>query len=143
MRHHVRLVVLIRKRLDWLHPQDCHVFRHRVAGGLIVLHRNQLVGVLDPKNLQHLPVELWQVVNLRSPLGQLQRRLILHDPLRHRCGVGIADRDHLNYVVVGLLRQPVPTLWGVGIIRRHEVADDLLKQLKFHPQAGMDTSLHR
>ena len=113
MRHQMRFVVLISKRFNRLTTKDIHVLRHRVLRFLIPRQCNQFVCVLDTQHFQHLPMELRQVINLRGTLGQLNSRLVLHDPLRHRSGVWITDRNYLYRVVVSLLDRPVPTFRGV------------------------------
>ena len=85
----MRLVVLVDKRLDRLHVHDVHVLRDRIDWLLIFFDRDDLLDVTQPQHLQHLPVQLGQVVELRSALRELKHCLVLNDPLRHRRRVGI------------------------------------------------------
>ena len=139
---HVRFMVLIDKRLGWLTRQESHVFADRIAWLLIVFHWNKVFRILDTKNLQHLPVELWKVVNLRGTLRQLDGRLILHDPLGHSGRIWITDRDHFDDVVVCLFNLSVPAVWCVRVAGGGVIADDRLEQLKLHPQACMHPRLY-
>lgn len=97
------LVILLKERLHRLAHHDVHVLGHRIHRLHVILHRDNLVGVLHAQNLDHLTVQVREVVYLRSGLGQLMHSLILHNPLRHRGRVGVRDRDHLNLIVVRLL----------------------------------------
>ena len=126
----VGFVILVDKRFGWLSVEECHVFADWIFWGLIVFRRNQFVCVGDTQHLNHLAVELGQVVDLRGLSGQLHHSLILHDPLRHRAGVGIRDRDHLDHVVIRLLGLAVTFNWIVVVLLRGVVADDLFEQFK-------------
>ena len=86
-------------------------------------------------------MQLRQVVDLRSALSQLERSLVLHDPLRHRGRVGITDRDDLNQIVVGLFNCAITTFRRVSVVRRQEVTDDLLQELELHAKRCMDAGL--
>jgi hypothetical protein len=99
----VSLMVLLHERLDRFARQNVLVLLHWVRRRLVVLYRHQLVGVLDTQHLNHLTVKKGQVIQLRCTLGQLQHCLVLHDFLRHGCGVGVGHRDNVHHVVVGTL----------------------------------------
>ena len=74
--------------------------------------------------------------------GQLNHSLILHDPLGHRAGVRVTDRNHLNDVVISLLGLAVPTLGVVLILAGRIVPDDSLEQFEFLLHGVMDTGLN-
>ena len=102
------IVILEDERLCRLAIEEAHVLADRVLGLDVVVDRNQLVGVLNAQNFKHLAVQLGQVVNLRRTLGQLNGRLVLHDPLRHGRAVRVGHRDHVHHVVVFLLDLAIP-----------------------------------
>ena len=136
-------MILIRKCLDRAPHQHVHVLGHGVLRFGVLRDRHQLLSVLDPQHLQHLPVQLGQVVNLRRTLSQLQCRLVLHDPLSHRGCVRVRDGQDLHHVVVRLLGEAVPARRRVLVVRWHVVADDPLQEFELHPQAGVGARLHR
>ena len=145
-RGHVHLnvggVVLVLERLDRLHVQDVHVLADGVAGLHVVVDGHELVSVLDAQHLDHLAVQLGQVINLRGLGGQLDHSLVLHDPLGHRGAVGVRHGDHVHHVVVLLERHAAAgdgleriRIWGV-------VADDALEELELLLHRVVHTRLH-
>ena len=126
----VRLVVLVYKRLDRLAVDDVHVLADRITwlAVVVVLERHELLGVLDPQHLKHLPVQVGHVVNLRRTLSQLDDRLILDDLLSHGRSVRVADGDDLDVVVVRLLGLAAAFLRLVGVAVGGVVADDTLEE---------------
>ena len=68
VRGDVCLVVLVREGLDRLGPQHVHVLGDGVLRLPVLGQLDDLVGVLDPQHLQHLPVQPGQVVDLRGLL---------------------------------------------------------------------------
>jgi hypothetical protein len=79
----VRVVILVDERLDGLANQHVHVLADGVGGLDVVLGRDELVRVLYAQHLDHLTVQLRQVVYLRRLLRHLQHSLVLHHALRH------------------------------------------------------------
>ena len=77
------VVVLMNKSLQRLSVKKVHVLRHRIAWFFLCGERYNFLCIIYTKNIQHLPVKLWQVIHLWSLLRQLQRCLILHNSLRH------------------------------------------------------------
>ena len=138
----VGVVVLVNERLGGLAIQERHVLRDRIAWLHVVLDWHQLVRVLHAQHLDHLAVELRQVINLGGLRGQLDDRLVLHDPLRHGGAVGIGHGDHVHHVVVFLLGLGVAALWGVGVLARGVVADDVLEELELLLHRVVHTRLH-
>ena len=112
----VRLVVLVEECLEWFALERGHVLCHRVFGFLIVRQGHELVCVLDAKHLQHLAVQLGQVVDVRGHLCHLDDRLVLHNPLAHSGRVGVAHRDDVNVFVILLLGAAVGFVWVVVIL---------------------------
>jgi hypothetical protein len=96
----VGFVVLVEERPDRLAREDRHVLGDRVHRLLLFRGRDDLADVLQPEDAQHLPVQLRHVVHLRRLGGELQRRLVLHHPLRHRRGVRVGDRQHVDPAVI-------------------------------------------
>ena len=139
----VSVVVLVDERLGRLAVEERHVLGHGVAGLHVVIDRHQLVSVLDAKHLNHLAVQLGQVINLRRALGQLDHSLVLHDPLGHGRAVGVGHGDHGHQIVVAALGFTVTgrrvervLLWGV-------VADDVAQQLELLLHGEVHPGLHR
>ena len=91
--HHVDLqvglVVLIIESLDRLAVHYVHVLRHRIDrlgfGGF----GHDPAGILDTQSVNHLTVQVGQIINLRGGLAKLEYRLILHDLLRHGGRIGV------------------------------------------------------
>ena len=54
MRLDMRLLVLPEISLDGLALEDVHILRNRIPRRNFVFQRNNLVWILDSKNLQHL-----------------------------------------------------------------------------------------
>ena len=104
MRRDVRLVVLVDKRRQWLPNKGVHVLADGVRRHRVVLDRYELVRVLYPEHLDHLPVQLRQVINLGGLRRHLQDGLILDYPLRHGGVVRVADRQHVYHEVVSAPR---------------------------------------
>ena len=130
MHSDVGIVVLIDERFDRLAIQERHVLADRITRLHIICDGHQLLCVLDTQNLQHLTVQLRQVINLWGTLCQLDRSLVLHDPLRHRCAVGIADRNNLHQSVVAALGPTVATGRVILIVLRCVVPNDRSQQLE-------------
>ena len=65
VRRNMRVVVLIDKRLHGFTLEHRHVLAYRITRLLVVLDRNQVLAILNTKYLDHLPVQVWQVVDLR------------------------------------------------------------------------------
>ena len=143
MRGDVRVMVLVNKRFDGLAVQERHVLAERVARLHVIVDGHQLVSVLDTQHLQHLAVQVRQVINLWGLLAELDRRLVLHDPLGHRGAVRIADRYDLHHVVVGLLGPHIPAVRGVRVILRGVLADDGFEEFELLAHAPVDPCLHR
>ena len=126
----VGIVVLVDECLRWGTVQERHVLANRVTRGHIILNWDELLSVLDAQDFQHLTVQLGQVIYLRCTLCQLNSRLVLHDPLRHRCAVGIGHGDNLNHVVVGALGAAVGTGWLVLVLIWGVVTNNLSQKLE-------------
>ena len=137
------LVVLIYERLEWLEVHRVHVLHDRIGWLLIILDWHQLGCVLDPQHLQHLPVKLGHVVNLRRSLGQLDHCLILHHPLRHGCRIGVGHGDDLHHVVVALLGMPHTLGRLVVILVIGVVPNDRREQFQLLFEGVVDPSLNR
>ena len=138
----VRLMVLLNERLDRLHRQQVLVLLHGVRGHHVVFNRHQLGGVLDAQHLDHLAVQQGQVVELRSSLSQLKCSLILHDLLRHRGCVRVADRDHLHHVVVRPLGLGSALFRLVAIVLGGVVGNDALEEFELLLHREVHPSLH-
>ena len=95
----VCFMILISESLDGLHVNYVHVFADRVFRHNLRADRNNLVYVLDTQSFQHLLVKLGQVIHLWGLLGELERSLILHNPLRHCRSVGVRNRNYINAVI--------------------------------------------
>ena len=76
-------MVLILERLDRLLLEDRHVLCNRIVRLDVFRQLDDFVSILDAKHLQHLPVQLAHVVQVRGLLRQLKGCLILHHTLRH------------------------------------------------------------
>ena len=142
MYRNVCFVVLVDERLRGLAIEERHVLRDRIARFLVVVHRHQLVGVLHAEHLNHLTVQMWEVINLRCALGQLDDRLVLHDPLSHGRTVGVRHGDNFYEVVVRLLRFTIATLGCVVVIFRGVVTDDFFEELELLLHRVVDPRLY-
>ena len=99
MRLDVGFVVLVQEGFYWLAINKGHVLADGVNGFHVVFHRHDTLGLLNPQNLNHLAVQEGHVIHVGRRGAELQGRLILHNPLRHRTGVGVGDRDNINTVI--------------------------------------------
>ena len=136
------IVILVDECLGWLPVEEGHVLADRIPWGLVIVHWNQLLCVLNPQNLNHLAVQIGQVIYLGGLSGQLNHGLILHDPLGHRAGVRVRDRNHLNDVIVRLFGLWVPAMGHVLILSGRIVPDDSLEQFEFLLHGVVDTGLN-
>ena len=75
------LMVLILESLNRLLLQDCHVLCDRIVRLDVFRQLDDFVSIFDAENLQHLPVQLAHVVQVRGLLRQLKGCLILNNPL--------------------------------------------------------------
>ena len=138
----VGVVVLVDERLDRLAVDNVHVFRHGVCRLEVVVDGDELLCVAHAQHVQHLPVQVRQVVELWSPLGHLHDGLVLHDLLRHCGGVRVAYRDDINRVVVVLLGATRAVLGVVLVVVRSVVPDDVLEQPELLTHRIVDARLH-
>ena len=113
---------------------------------MVVRQGHELVCVLDPQDLQHLAVQLGQVVDVRGHLCHLDHGLVLHNPLAHGGRVGVAHRDDVNVVVVLLLGTPCGLVWVVVVLGVCVVPNQPGQQLQFLFEAvvqpGLDSRHH-
>ena len=129
MHRYVRIMVLWEERFDRFAVENVDILTNRIDRLLLVsIHRHKFVRVLNTENLQHLPVQVGEVVNLRSALGHLHDGLVLHNLLGHSGGVRVADGDNGNKVVVALLGLRSAFLGLVRVLVGGVVADDILKK---------------
>ena len=82
-------MVLIQERLYGLLLEDCHVLAYGVLRLDVARKLDDVGGVLDAKNLQHVPVQLAHIVELGCLLRHLQCGLVLHHTLSHGGCVGV------------------------------------------------------
>ena len=137
----MRLVVLVQERLHRLLLQHGHVLGDRVHRLDVFRQLDDLAGVLNTQNTQHLLVQFTHVVQLWGLLSQLQGGLVLHDPLRHCSSVRVRHGDDVHTPVEVFLA--VRTLVHlVGVLFRHVVVDhpgeDAELVLHGSVQAGLD-----
>ena len=126
----VRGVVLRHERFGRLAFEDRHVLGDRVFWLLVIRQRHQLVGVLDAQHLQHVAVQLRQVIYVWRHLRHLNDGLILHNALRHCGRIGIADGNDVDVVVVAALGfGPLIAIGLVGVVLVRVVPDDVAQQL--------------
>ena len=64
----VRRMILIEERLDGLLLEDGHVFADGVFRLDVIGQLDDVISVLDAEHLQHLPVQLAHVIELRCLL---------------------------------------------------------------------------
>ena len=83
MRFDVGVVVLPDEGFDGLPSEDRHRCLDRIHGFDVVFDWDKLVDVLQIHDFQHLTMQLGEVVDVRSATSELQRCLVLHDPLGH------------------------------------------------------------
>ena len=139
-------MVLLQERLDGLAVDQVHVLAHGVRGLLVVLDRNQLVGILDTQHVEHLAVQERQVVNLWRHLRQLDHRLVLHHTLRQSGRVGVAHGDDLHVAEVSLacVRLGVFDLVVVIVVRvvAHDGGEHLQLLLEREVHTGLNGRHH-
>ena len=142
----VRLVVLVEERFERFSFECGHVLRHRVSGFLVVRQGHKLVCVLDAQHLQHLTVQLGQVVDVRGHLRHLDDSLVLHNPLAHGGSVGVAHRDDVNVLVIRLLGASGGFVWVVVVLGVCVVPNQPSQQLQLLFEAvvqpGLDSRHH-
>ena len=138
----MRIVILVHKRLHWLHAQHRHVLGHWVFWLLVVWQRDQLVWILNAKNLQHPAVQLWQVVNVRSHLRHLNDRLVLHDTLRHRGSIWVAHRNNVYVLVVLVASGTCAVFWIKVVIWVCVVTNDDRQQAQLLFECVVQTGLY-
>ena len=138
----VCLVVLVEERLERFSFECGHVLRHRVFGFLVVRQGHKLVCVLDAQHLQHLAVQLGQVVDVRGHLCHLDDGLVLHNPLAHGGCVGVAHRDDVNVAVVFLLCAAVGLVWVVVVLGVCVVPNQPGQQLQLLLEAVVQPGLN-
>ena len=78
----VGFVVLVGKGLQRLAHQHVLVLRHWVGRLLVGFQRHQLVRIFDTQDVEHLTVQLRQVIDLGGLLSHLHDGLVLNNTLR-------------------------------------------------------------
>ena len=62
------LMILMNMGLDRFPGHNRHILRHRVHRLHILIHRYDLFWVLNPHDINHLPMEFLLVINMRGCL---------------------------------------------------------------------------
>ena len=138
----VRLMILIHEGFKRLTRHGVHVFRHGVTRLGVICKGHDLVSILHAERFNHLPMEIGEIVKLRSGLRELEHRLVLHNLLRHRGGIGIGHGNNINVIVIRLLGLTISHFWFVRILFGSIVSNDSCKQFEFLLHRVVHASLH-
>ena len=143
MDRHVRHMILEDKRFSFAAFHKTHVLRYRVGRLGFFTLRNQLINIFNAHRLQHLPVQIWQVIYLWVLLRHLYRCLILHNPLCHRCRIGVTYRTNLDVAVIFFAAVGFIICADNVVTFITRLTNNIRKQLQLCIERMIHTALHR
>ena len=136
-------VILFNKGFHRLLINNVHILSDRISGHQVIIRLNNLIRVLYPHHLQHLPVKYRKIINLRRLLGQLYSCLILNNPLRHCRRVRVGNWQYFNHFIICFFgSRPYVILRVVLILRRCVFFNKVSNEFELLRHRIVDTCLY-